>query len=43
MPGLDTAARNQLLLHQLLAGLPNPVSMQIRVSGETSGLDKVME
>ena len=43
MPGLDTAARKQLLLHQLLAGLPNPISMQIRASGETSDLDKVME
>ena len=43
MPGLETAARNQLLLHQLLAGLPSSISMQIRASGETSDLDKVME
>jgi len=43
MPALETAVRNQLLLHQLLAGLPSSISMQIRASGETSDLDKVME
>jgi len=39
MPGLVTAARNQLLL----AGLPSSIGMQIWASGETSNLDKVKE
>jgi len=43
MPGLAADARKPLLLHQLLAGLPKSISTQIRASGETSDLDKVME
>ena len=43
MPGLAADARKQLLLHQLLAGLPKSISTQIHASGETSDLDKVME
>lgn len=43
MPDLDGEARNQLLLHQLLSGLPASVSKQLRATGETTKLDKVME
>jgi len=38
MPGLAADGHKQLLLHQLLAGLPKPISMQICASGETSNL-----
>ena len=43
MPGLAADACKQLLLHQLLVGLPKSISMQIHASGEMSDLDKVME
>lgn len=43
MPVLEGRARNQLLIHQLLAGLPITVSRQLRAIGETTDLDKVME
>ena len=39
MPSLDKSARDQLLLHQLLAGLPENVSRQLRATGETKTLD----
>ena len=40
MPGKDAAAREQLLLHQFLGGLPASISKQIRAAGETKELDK---
>ena len=43
MPGMDAAAREQLLLHQFLGGLPASVSKQIRVAGETKELDEAIE
>ena len=43
MPNLEEGVRNQLLLHQLLSGLPASVSRQLRATGETTDLDKVME
>ena len=39
MPNMDKSARDQLLLHQLLAGLPEYVSRQLRATGETQTLD----
>ena len=35
MPCMDAAAREQLLLHQFLSGLPMSVSKQVRAAGET--------
>ena len=34
MPNLKVSAWNQLLLHQLLAGLPNSISKQLRATGD---------
>ena len=39
MPSLDKSARDQLLLHQFLAGLPDNVSRQLRATGEIKALD----
>ena len=39
MPGLDKKGRDQLLLHQFLAGMPDAVSRQLRATGETKTLD----
>lgn len=39
MPELDAPAREQLLLHQFLAGIPDPVSRQLRATGEIKTLD----
>ena len=43
MPNLEASARNQLLLYQLLAGLPNSISKQLRATGDTTDLEKVLE
>lgn len=43
MPDVDATARNQLLLHQFLAGLPTTVSRQLRATGDTKELDKTVE
>ena len=43
MPGMDATARQQLLLHQFLGGLPVSVSKQIRAAGDTKDLNKVVE
>ena len=43
MPGIETTAREQLILHQFLAGLPIVISQQLRASGETKELDKVVD
>ena len=43
MPGMDDDARGQLLVHQFLTGIPQTVSTQIRASGETLTLEKVVE
>ena len=43
MPNLEASARNQLLLHQLLAGLPSSISKQLRATGDTTDLDRVLE
>ena len=39
MPGLETSAREQLLLHQFLAGVPESISRQLRATGETKKLE----
>ena len=43
MPDLDKPARDQLLLHQFLAGVPEAVSRQLRATGETTNLDTTVE
>ena len=43
MPNLEALARNQLLLHQLLAGLPSSISKQLRATSDTTDLDRVLE
>ena len=43
MPELEKTARNQLLLHQFLAGIPNTMSRQLRAAGETKILDYTIE
>ena len=41
IPEADTGMRNQLLLHQVINGLPNHISKQLRATG--ADLDRVME
>ena len=43
MPELDKNAREQLLLHQFLAGIPPHVSRAIRAAADVSSLDKAVE
>ena len=39
MPSLDKPARDQLLLHQFLPGIPDSVGRQLRATGEIKTLD----
>ena len=43
MPDISAPAREQLLLHQLLAGLPLSISKQIRAAGDVSRLETAVE
>ena len=45
MPELATEAQQQFLVHQFLAGLPvsRSVSQQLRATGDTNGLEQVVE
>jgi len=43
MPGIADAARDQLLLHQFLSGLPQEVSKQLRAMGATDLLKTAVE
>ena len=43
MPKLEARAREQLLLHQFLAGLPNAVSRQLRATGDAKELTSTLE
>ena len=43
MPDLDDAARDRLLLHQFLGGIPTAVSRQLRATGETKTLAVTVE
>ena len=40
---MATAAREPLLLHQFLSGIPEPISRQLVASGEIKTLDKAIE
>ena len=43
MPELVEDASQQLLIHQFLAGLPAPVSRQLRAVGNTTNLEQIVE
>ena len=43
MPTLEKNARDQLLLHQFLAGISDSVSSQIRATGDITTLEKAIE
>ena len=43
MPDLDASAREQLLLHQFMAGIPAAVGRQLRTTGDTNKLDATVE
>ena len=43
MPEIDGLAREQLLLHQFLAGLPLTISKQLRATGDVSKLETAVE
>ena len=43
MPVLAAKAKQQLLIHQYLAGLPASVSQKLQVTGNTQVLDQVVE
>ena len=43
MPDLDATTRDQLLLHQFVARLPQAVSRQLRATGEAKDLAATME
>ena len=43
MPNLETNARSELVLHQLIAGMPVHISTQLRATGDTKKLDETME
>lgn len=43
MPGLDAEAKEQLLLHQFVAGLPPAISKQLRAAGNTTDLRSTVE
>ena len=43
MPELAEDASQQLLIHQFLAGLPAPVSHQLRAVGNTTNLEQIVE
>ena len=43
MPDLQGAAKEQLLLHQFLTGLPPAVSRQLRSTGETTELEATVQ
>ena len=43
MPDISAAAKEQLLLHQFLSGLPQEVSKQLRATGATTTLTGAVE
>ena len=43
MPDISAAAKEQLLLHQFLSGLPQEVSKQLRATGATTTLTDAVE
>ena len=43
MPKLDAGAKEQLIIHQLLVGLPGTVSKQLRAAGDTTKLQATFD
>ena len=43
MPKLDAGAKEQLIIHQFLAGLPGTVSKQLRAAGDTTKLQTTFD
>ena len=43
MPTIPHEVRDQMLLHQLLAGLPTVVDKQLRATGETKDLNEIIQ
>ena len=43
MPTVDNAVRDQLVLHQFVAGLPQEIARQLRATGDTSELNATVE
>ena len=43
MPDIGNAARNQLLLHQFLAGLPVKICKQLRAAGDVTSMETALE
>ena len=43
MPDVGGAARNQLLLHQFLAGLPVQICKQLRAAGDVTSMETALE
>ena len=39
IPGMNKEARDHLLLHQFMSGLPEPIMKQLRASGEVKTLE----
>ena len=43
MPDVTGAAKEQLLLHQFLAGLPVSISKQLRAAGDVTRVETALE
>ena len=43
MPDVTGAAREQLLLHQFVAGLPASVNKQLRAAGDVTRIETAMK
>ena len=43
MPDIGNAARNQLLLHQFLVGLPVKICKQLRAAGDVTSMETALE
>ncbi|KAL5493255.1 hypothetical protein EMCRGX_G014404 [Ephydatia muelleri] len=43
MPGIEANAKDQLLLHQLMAGLPTSITKQLRASGEIKNFNDTVQ
>ena len=42
IPGMNKEAKDPLLLHQFVAGLPEPIMKQLRASGEVKMLEAIL-
>ena len=43
MPSVDKSVRDQLVLHQFIAGLPQDIARQLRATGDTKELDATVD